>query len=434
MDALARPGRIVTLIAQTTARRHCCRHGGDRLTLFDHDTPVWIDAPVAGEAVEWLRFHTAAPVVTDPKDCAFAIVTDAARLPAFDRFNLGNHEYPDQSTTDHRAGRRHWRAGSRCDLTGPGIQSQARSPEPLPRRHASNASPTTVRCFPRGIDLRLRCRQRRRRAAAFGARRPEDADMYVAVKGGEQAIENAHKLLAHERRGDPTIPELSLDQISRAAHARRRSGDDGRLALRSRTGGACDQAGARRPDRGDFPAARVPRDAAALRRRPSRSRPPTMAIRRRISATFKDLPGGQVLGPTFDYTHRLLDPQSARRRAARAGARRGRPDDAMPRVTDLLGRRRSDRALGAGERRRAGRRSHPRSVVVSGRARSAAAESRARRRGLPARARLFDAARLRPHASVRRRNPARRGRGRVLRRGRRLCRAARRASPSPSAR
>jgi len=30
-------------------------------------------------------------------------------------------------------------------------------------------------------------------------------------------------------------------------------------------------------------------------------------LRRRISATFKDLPGGQLLGPTFDYTHRLLD-------------------------------------------------------------------------------------------------------------------------------
>jgi alpha-D-ribose 1-methylphosphonate 5-triphosphate synthase subunit PhnI len=26
-----------------------------------------------------------------------------------------------------------------------------------------------------------------------------------------------------------------------------------------------------------------------------------------VSATFKDVPGGQVLGPTFDYTHRLLD-------------------------------------------------------------------------------------------------------------------------------
>ena len=32
-----------------------------------------------------------------------------------------------------------------------------------------------------------------------------------------------------------------------------------------------------------------------------------MACDRRISATFKDLPGGQLLGPTFDYTHRLLD-------------------------------------------------------------------------------------------------------------------------------
>ena len=36
-----------------------------------------------------------------------------------------------------------------------------------------------------------------------------------------------------------------------------------------------------------------------------------MVIERRISATFKDLPGGQVLGPTFDYTHRLLDPALA---------------------------------------------------------------------------------------------------------------------------
>ena len=32
-----------------------------------------------------------------------------------------------------------------------------------------------------------------------------------------------------------------------------------------------------------------------------------MQMQRRISAVFKDLPGGQVLGPTYDYTHRLLD-------------------------------------------------------------------------------------------------------------------------------
>src|SRR6185312_4271853 len=37
----------------------------------------------------------------------------------------------------------------------------------------------------------------------------------------------------------------------------------------------------------------------------------TMQVQRRISSTFKDIPGGQVLGPTFDYTHRLLDPMLA---------------------------------------------------------------------------------------------------------------------------
>ena len=38
--------------------------------------------------------------------------------------------------------------------------------------------------------------------------------MYVAVKGGERAIENAHRLLASARRGDQSVPEISLDQIS----------------------------------------------------------------------------------------------------------------------------------------------------------------------------------------------------------------------------
>ncbi|HLN11309.1 MAG TPA: carbon-phosphorus lyase complex subunit PhnI, partial [Xanthobacteraceae bacterium] len=37
--------------------------------------------------------------------------------------------------------------------------------------------------------------------------------MYVAVKGGERAIDNAHRLLAHARRGDPAVPEISAKQI-----------------------------------------------------------------------------------------------------------------------------------------------------------------------------------------------------------------------------
>ena len=37
--------------------------------------------------------------------------------------------------------------------------------------------------------------------------------MYVAVKGGEAAILATHDLIAEQRRGDPTVPELSTAQI-----------------------------------------------------------------------------------------------------------------------------------------------------------------------------------------------------------------------------
>ena len=36
---------------------------------------------------------------------------------------------------------------------------------------------------------------------------------YVAVKGGERAIGNAHAWLAETRRGDAAVPELTVEQI-----------------------------------------------------------------------------------------------------------------------------------------------------------------------------------------------------------------------------
>jgi alpha-D-ribose 1-methylphosphonate 5-triphosphate synthase subunit PhnI len=62
-----------------------------------------------------------------------------------------------------------------------------------------------------------------------------------------------------------------------------------------------------------------------------------MLIERRVSATYKDLPGGQLLGPTFDYTHRLLDPEIAagspvEQAEQREEAEAGR----MPRVSEIL--------------------------------------------------------------------------------------------------
>ncbi len=62
-----------------------------------------------------------------------------------------------------------------------------------------------------------------------------------------------------------------------------------------------------------------------------------MLVERRISATYKDLPGGQLLGPTFDYTHRLLDPSLAEGEAPGEPQRRQPEAGAMPRVSDLLG-------------------------------------------------------------------------------------------------
>ena len=130
--------------------------------------------------------------------------------------------------------------------------------------------------------------------------------MYVAVKGGERAIDAAHAWLAEERRGDPAVAELGTDQIrEQLALAVNRVMAEGSLYDPNLAALAIKQA------RGDLIEAvflirayrtTLPRFGASI---PVETA--DMAVCRRISATFKDLPGGQILGPTFDYTHRLLD-------------------------------------------------------------------------------------------------------------------------------
>jgi alpha-D-ribose 1-methylphosphonate 5-triphosphate synthase subunit PhnI len=130
--------------------------------------------------------------------------------------------------------------------------------------------------------------------------------MYVAVKGGERAIDNAHAWLAEERRGDPAVPDLSVAQIREQmrlavnrvmAEGSLHDPDLAALALKQARGDIVEAVFLIRAFRTTLPrfGASLPMDTAA------------MACDRRISATFKDAPGGQVLGPTFDYTHRLID-------------------------------------------------------------------------------------------------------------------------------
>jgi alpha-D-ribose 1-methylphosphonate 5-triphosphate synthase subunit PhnI len=161
--------------------------------------------------------------------------------------------------------------------------------------------------------------------------------MYVAVKGGERAIENAHRLLAHERRGDRNVPEISLDQISgQLSLAVDRVMTEGSLYDRELAALAIKQA------RGDMiEAIFLLRAFRATLPRLGTSEPVDtgkMLVRRRVSSTFKDIPGGQTLGPTFDYTHRLLDPaltgESEPAQPVRVTAEVQSP---MPRVTDILG-------------------------------------------------------------------------------------------------
>jgi alpha-D-ribose 1-methylphosphonate 5-triphosphate synthase subunit PhnI len=160
--------------------------------------------------------------------------------------------------------------------------------------------------------------------------------MYVAVKGGERAIEAAHRLLAARRRGDPAIPEVAADQIdSQLALAVDRVMAEGSLYDRGLAALAIKQA------RGDLVEAifllrayrtTLPRFGYAVPLDTS-----GMAIRRRVSATFKDLPGGQVLGPTFDYTHRLLDfLLAAESTPETPHVAPASPDAATPRVAELL--------------------------------------------------------------------------------------------------
>ena len=159
---------------------------------------------------------------------------------------------------------------------------------------------------------------------------------YVAVKGGERAIDSAHAWLAEERRGDPSVPELDLAQIAgQLGRAVDRAMGEGSLYDRELAALAVKQA------QGDLiEAAFLLRAYRATLPRFAHSAPvdtASMAVRRRISAIFKDLPGGQVLGPTYDYTHRLLDFALAAEATPPPAPTAEAGTETMPRVHEILG-------------------------------------------------------------------------------------------------
>lgn len=159
--------------------------------------------------------------------------------------------------------------------------------------------------------------------------------MYVAVKGGEAAIGNAHQLLAEDRRGDTAVPELSVaqirEQMSGSIDRVMTEGsvydpDLAALALKQARGDQVEAIFLLRAYRTTLPrlAVSLPIDTGK------------MNVSRRISSCFKDMPGGQLLGPTFDYTHRLIDFTLEAEGAAPKAEGKGALADHLPQVVDLL--------------------------------------------------------------------------------------------------
>jgi alpha-D-ribose 1-methylphosphonate 5-triphosphate synthase subunit PhnI len=128
---------------------------------------------------------------------------------------------------------------------------------------------------------------------------------YVAVTAGEELIERAEQLFEKQRvEGDD--PAISLDQLD---------GQLGRL-----TSQAMSEGGLYAPRLAALAVKQAQGDTveAAFLLRAYRStlerydetvpvEPGEMLASRRVSPAFKDVPGGQLLGPTKDYTQRLLD-------------------------------------------------------------------------------------------------------------------------------
>ncbi|MFL9994721.1 alpha-D-ribose 1-methylphosphonate 5-triphosphate synthase subunit PhnI [Burkholderia sp. GAS332] len=167
--------------------------------------------------------------------------------------------------------------------------------------------------------------------------------MYVAVKGGERAIEASWRMLDKARRGDTRLAELSVAQIReqlRLAVARVMTEGSvydeelAALAIKQAAGDLVEAIFLLRAYRTTLPRFGYTQaiDTEA------------MQVGRRISATFKDVPGGQLLGATYDYTQRLLDFALLAEGDGGADAAATPPSiqaaqsaaEAMPRVVTLL--------------------------------------------------------------------------------------------------
>ena len=83
MDAMARPGSVQHIAARAGTPAAMMRGSAAiALTLFDHDTPIWLDLAMSEtpDVAKWLKFHTSAPVIANSSIASFALIGDPKNL------------------------------------------------------------------------------------------------------------------------------------------------------------------------------------------------------------------------------------------------------------------------------------------------------------------------------------------------------------------
>ncbi|MEG0383980.1 MAG: carbon-phosphorus lyase complex subunit PhnI [Solibacillus sp.] len=127
---------------------------------------------------------------------------------------------------------------------------------------------------------------------------------YVAVKGGSEAIEESIKRLTFERIHTQQVLEIEaimagmqgmIDQVM--SESSLYSELLAALAIKQAQGNMEEAVFLLRAHRSTLPRNYYTRVIET----------DNMFVERRISASFKDIPGGQILGASYDYTHRLMD-------------------------------------------------------------------------------------------------------------------------------
>ena len=157
MDAMARPCSVQHIVAAAGTPAAMMRGtAAIALTLFDHDTPIWLDHTMSAtsDVSKWLKFHTSAPVIADSSIASFALISDPKYMPPLDRFAFGSNEYPDRSTTlILQVGS--LTQGNAFELRGPGIDGTSTLRAQIQPHDLFDRLAVNVALFPRGIDVVL---------------------------------------------------------------------------------------------------------------------------------------------------------------------------------------------------------------------------------------------------------------------------------------